>query len=162
MDPELTLETIPKSQLSEKDCADIILPKEANLLPPKDYQPDPPEQIDDYHWKDRDGRIYQAVPEVNEIGIVHDPTIGKNAPKIEDFEESVHLDPPDPSIFEAIDYVIEHLGKDKYVCSPAAGLTPMTMIGGSQKAQQLQQALVTEKELLMYALHTQGGLYAYQ
>jgi hypothetical protein len=53
------------------DCADIILPKEAPLLPPADYEPNPPRRVGEHLWEDRDGRIYKASPEANEIQCVH-------------------------------------------------------------------------------------------
>jgi len=122
------------------DCADIIvLQKEAQLLPPKDYEPDPPEKIDDDKWKDRQGRIYQAVPEVNEIQCVHDPT-PKRDYRVEDFDQPPAVTPPDPSIFEAVDYLLEHLGEERFVVSPSAGLTAITRFGDF------------ETSMMMYAL----------
>jgi len=49
------------------DCADILLPKEAQLLPPRDYDPDPPRRRGPDEWEDRQGRIFRAVRHVNEI-----------------------------------------------------------------------------------------------
>ncbi len=49
------------------DCADLILPKEAQILPPKDYEPEPRRRIGPDRWEDGEGRIYQAVRHANEI-----------------------------------------------------------------------------------------------
>lgn len=43
------------------DCADILLPKEAQLLPPADYRPEAPKRIGEDRWEDRQGRVFQAV-----------------------------------------------------------------------------------------------------
>ena len=59
------------------DCADILLPKEAQLLPPADYEPDAPKKIGEDLWEDREGRVYQAARHANEIQCVRDP--GKSA-----------------------------------------------------------------------------------
>ena len=48
--------------------------------------------------------------------------------------------PPDQSIFEVVDYVIEQLGEERYVAGPTGGITALTRLGG------------TEKGLMMYAL----------
>ena len=124
------------------DCADIILPKEAPVVPPKDYQPEAPRKIGENRWQDRRGRIYQAVPHVNEIAVVHDPTPPREY-TVEEFEGPAELRRPETSCFEALDYVIEHLGKDRYVCSVSGGATALTRLGG------------TETGLMMYALQPQ-------
>ena len=113
------------------DCADLILPKEACLLPPKGYDPDPPKKIADDRWEDREGRIYQAVWGVNEIQCIHDPTLGRHTYTVAEFEGPVEVTPPDPSIFEAVDYVYEQLGDERYVATPTAGVTALTRLGGT-------------------------------
>ena len=50
---------------------------------------------------------------------------------------------PDASVFEAIDYVYEHLGSDRYVASPTGGFSPMLLLDGM------------ERGLLMYGLEPQ-------
>ena len=116
------------------DCADIIvLPKEASLLPPKDYEPDPPGKIGDNKWEDRAGRVYQAVPEVNEIQCIHDPTL-RDTFSVEDFPADPPVKPPDPSQFEAVDYVIEQLLDERYIVSPSAGATAITRLGDFETA----------------------------
>lgn len=110
------------------DCADIILPKEAELLPPKDYEPEKLEKIDDCRYKDGAGRIWQVSPVENAMLCVQDPTIRNNFTK-EEFESPFEVKPIDDSCFEAVDYLIQELGKDKHICSKA-DFTVMPWLGG--------------------------------
>lgn len=122
------------------DCADILLPKEAHALPPKGFAPDPPKKIAEDRWEDREGRIYQAARHANEIQCIHDPKAGQRAFRVEDFEGPVEVSPPDPSTFEALDYVIRELGQERYVAGMTGGVTALTLLGG------------TENGLVMHAL----------
>jgi uroporphyrinogen-III decarboxylase len=118
------------------DCADLLLPKEAQILPPKDYEPEHPKKIAEDRWEDRQGRIYQAVPYVNEIQCVYDPR-PKQQHRVEDYEGPVEVKPPDPSIFEVLDYVIQELD-DRYVAGTTGGVTALRGIN--------------EEALMMYVL----------
>jgi uroporphyrinogen-III decarboxylase len=122
------------------DCADVILPKEAPVLPPKGYEPDPPKKTGEDLWEDRHGRIYQASRIANEIQCVHDPTKGQQTFEVADFEDPVDVSAPDPSVFEACDYVIQELGEERYVAGTTGGMTALTLLGG------------TENGLMMYPL----------
>ena len=125
------------------DCADVLLPKEAQLLPPKDYDPDPPKKIADDKWEDREGRIYQAARNVNEIHCVHDPTLGTHDYTVDYFHDlPTDVVPPDPSVFEVFDHVFAELGQERYVAGKV-DLTALTLLGG------------TEQGLMMYALQPQ-------
>ncbi|MBN1396163.1 MAG: hypothetical protein JW959_14165 [Pirellulales bacterium] len=120
------------------DCADLLLPKEALLLPPKDYVPDPPKKIAPDKWEDRRGCIYQAVELTNEIQCIFDPMAGKRQFRAEDFEGFPEVHPPDPSVFEAFDYLQEQLGRDRYIASPSGGITgggvvAMESLGGIEQ-----------------------------
>jgi len=126
------------------DCADIILPKEPAILPPKGYAPqDPPKPIAENKWRDGKGRVWQAVPEVNEIQCVHDPT-ARTTFRVEDFAEPAPVEPPDASCYEAIDYVIEQLGDDRYVCSkcPITGAITLGRSAEAMMAMALQPDVV--------------------
>jgi hypothetical protein len=123
------------------DCADILLPKEAQLLPPKNYEPEMPKRIAENKWEDQEGRVYQVAPEANEIYCVHDPILDGLEYTVEYFENlSTEVTPPDPSVFEVFDYVVAELGKERYITSPTGGVTALTLLGGM------------EKGLLLYAL----------
>ncbi len=110
------------------DCADLLLPKEAALLPPADYAPDPPRQIDANRYEDRAGRIYQVSREANEINVVYDPNRGKHEYTVAEFDEPVEFTPPDESVFEVWDYVNAQLGQERYVASPTGGIVGITLL----------------------------------
>lgn len=120
--------------------ADIILPKEACLLPPKNYTPSCPRKIADDTWEDSRGRIYKAVWSANEIRCVSQPMAPAREYSVADFEKPLEARPPDPSVFEAIDYVCRELGDERYIPSLSGGVTALTTIGG------------TEQGLMLYAL----------
>jgi len=113
------------------DCADVILPKEAHVLPPADYEPIGARQIDGDKWQTGDGAVYQAVREVNEIRCIHDPNAGRTEFTVEEFADPLPATPPDASCFEAVDYLLARLGGERYVPSivPTTGLV---LLGGMQ------------------------------
>ncbi|NIA15691.1 MAG: hypothetical protein GWP08_16630 [Nitrospiraceae bacterium] len=113
------------------DCCDIITFKEAPIVPPKDYVPPKVKRVDDVTWEHEDGTIWRASDLTNDISIVHRPdAMTQQTPKLEDYTGPVHETPPDPSVFEACDYLIEHLGKDRYIAGTSCGLTAMTQLPG--------------------------------
>ena len=115
------------------DCADLLLPKEAQLLPPKDYAPDPPRRIGKDRWRDREGRVYQAVPEVNDIQCIHDPVLLARTFTLADFLGAIEPSAPDPSVFEVFDHVFRELGHERYVAGPTGGVTALTLPGGTER-----------------------------
>ena len=123
------------------DCADIILPKEAPLVPPRDYEPERPRRVGEDRWEDSRGRIWQAERRANEVQCVYDaspPTAASYTR--EQFEGPVEVRAPDPSIFEVHDHMIAELGEERYVAGTTGGITALTLLGG------------TENGLAMYAL----------
>lgn len=130
------------------DCADLIIPREACLLPSKNYVPNPPQKIAEDKWEDKEGRIFQAVWPVNEIGRIHDPVAQTKEYRPEDFTVPVQVRPPDPSVFEAFDYLCEHLGQERYIASPTGGVTALTLLGGTEKGLAL---LALEPEIVLAA-----------
>ncbi len=114
-------------------CVDLICFKEAPVVPPKDYEPDPPRRLTDETWEDRGGRIYKASTLSNELVCVHDPT----RHEVEDFDESMfpefdasEYQSPDPSVFEVCDYLIEKLGPERYIAGTSGGAVAMSLLGG--------------------------------
>jgi len=116
------------------DLADVICFKEAPIVPPRGYRPeDPPRQIADDAWEDAQGRIYKVSQISNEFVRVQDPTIWEREYTLEEFESPVEDEPPDPSIFEACDYVIEQLGQERYIAGSSGGLAAMLLLGGMER-----------------------------
>ena len=130
------------------DCADLILFKEAPLVPPVGYEPDPPVKIGEDLWEDRQGRIWKADRDANDIMVVHRPPSLARTYSVADFEIAGseiagseitgseitdEFTPPDESIFEAFDYLVEQLGRDRYI-SASVRAGPMPMLGPFQQA----------------------------
>jgi hypothetical protein len=123
------------------DLCDLITFKEAPIVPPKGYVPeDVPKRLDDEHWQDSRGRIYKLSHVSNELVIVEDPTMWDEH-TVEEFEKEVEDTPPDPSIFEAFDYVVQQLGKERYIAGYTGGLHVFGIFG------------TNERTLIEYALH---------
>jgi len=124
------------------DLADIISFKEAPVVPPRGWKPeDPPKKIGDNLWRDSRGRVWLASELTNDISCVEDPTVKTAEYTIEMFEKPLEVKPPDPSVFEACDYLIEQLGQNRYILGDSGGLTALVLLGG------------WERGLLEYALH---------
>jgi hypothetical protein len=140
------------------DCADIILYKEAALLPPKGYVPDPPKKIDDDTWEDRAGRIIKANRAVNDLMVVKVPPKAERKWTMADFEKPLELKPPDESIFEAFDYLVAQLGAERYIGGRLGGAAPMPMLGSFEQA---MTVYALEPELIHAAnrRHTDEGNY---
>ena len=114
-------------------CADLITFKEAPIVPPKGYDPgEPPRRTSDDTWEDSDGSIYKISHLSNEIVRVHSPAVYDTESFTEDqfpeYDES-EFTPPDPSVFEACDYVIEALGNDRYIAGSSGGVVACTLLG---------------------------------
>lgn len=111
------------------DCADVITERDAQIMPPKNSKIVPPRKIGEDRWEDARGRIWQAVPQVDEIRLIVDPTI-KTEYQIDDFKGPIEVKPPDPSCFEVLDYIIAQFGKEKFIVGPSAGFNPLKLLGG--------------------------------
>jgi len=124
------------------DICDLICFKEAPIVPPKGYVPeDAPRRISDDLWRDRRGRVYKVSQVSNEFVVVEDPTVWETEYTVEQFLEEVEDEPPDPTIFEAVDYLVEQLGSERYIAGSSGGLNAFVLLGN------------TERGLLEYALH---------
>jgi uroporphyrinogen-III decarboxylase len=114
------------------DCADIIIPKEAAYLPPKNYKPDPLRSLGDDKYEDGKGRVFQAARNANDIVCIHDPA-PKKVYTMKDFEGPNDPKAPDESIFEAVDYLCRELGSERYI-SAMPPFSAMAMLGDFQEA----------------------------
>jgi len=63
---------------------------------------------------------------------VQDPG-SKREYKVADFEKPVKAPPPDESVFEALDFLIQHLGQERYI-SGTCGMAAMAMLGDFDSA----------------------------
>jgi len=114
------------------DCVDIILPKEAMFLPPKDYTPIKMKKISNGKWEDELKRVFQLSETSNELVCVNDPTI-KDEYKVEDFKLPKEISPIDDSVFEVFDYLLEHLGEEKYIAG-GFPITALTHLGSFENS----------------------------
>lgn len=116
------------------DCAGIVTERDAQLVPPKGYAPDPPKKIAENTWEDQEGRVFRAMPEIDQFFCVHDPTVERDSLEFspDDFIERSEPEPPDPSIFEVIDFFLDELGDDRYFAGPTGGFDPMRYLSRSQ------------------------------
>ncbi len=113
------------------DCCDIISFKEAAIAPPKDYEPPKVKRLDEVTWQEADGTVWRASELTNDIAVVERPESARERdPNIEDYLEPVEELPPDPSVFEACDYLIERLGKDRYIAGTVGNFTAMIDLPG--------------------------------
>ncbi|HOZ50095.1 MAG TPA: uroporphyrinogen decarboxylase family protein [Candidatus Hydrogenedentes bacterium] len=113
------------------DCCDLITFKEAPVVPPKGYEPPKVKRIDDVTWRGEDGTVWRASNLTNDISVVERPaSITQAQPRVEDYAGPVCEQGPDPSVFEACDYLMEHLGADRYIAGVSGGLTAMIDLPG--------------------------------
>lgn len=112
------------------DGLDIIIPfKEAPLLPPADYVPPKVKKLDDTTWELEDGHIYKYSYATNDITVVKYPDKEYNIEALQYHDDFV---PPDNSVFEAYDYLVEHM-QDRSIAGSSGGFDPMVMLGGMEK-----------------------------
>jgi len=115
------------------DIADIVCFKETPIVPPAGFKPEnPPRRIADDLWQDTAGRVYKISTVSNEFVCVEDPTLEREV-TVEEFEAPIDDTPPDPTIFEACDALIEALGQDRYIAGASGGLNVMVLLGGMQR-----------------------------
>ncbi len=113
------------------DCCDIITFKEAPIVPPRDYEPPKVRRIDEVTWREENGTVWRTSELTNDISVVERPESERNAvPRVEDYEGPAPVSPPDPSVFEACDYVVGRLGQDRYIAGTAGNFVAMTDLPG--------------------------------
>jgi len=136
------------------DCVDIITCRDAMLMPPagglvsplmSPPYPEPgapPRKISENTWEDVKGRIFKAIPEVNEIKCVHNPvTATEQTFCVEDFSDPVpEPEPPPEEIFEVFDHIAAVFGGDRYILGFSGGCVGISLPSGF------------EQGLMLYAL----------
>jgi len=103
------------------------------LAPPKGYEPEAPEKIEDGAWRYPDGRVLKHSEVTGDITCVEDPDRWTREFRAEDYEGEVNVEPPDPSVFEVVDAVIDALGDEKYIIGPSGGEVGMVLLGGMER-----------------------------
>ncbi|MCU0500390.1 MAG: hypothetical protein MUC51_01255 [Anaerolineae bacterium] len=129
------------------DCVDIITCRDAMLMPPPDIRISPlmwvnprydrrelpvPRRVAPDRWEDRDGRVYQANHEANEIICVHDPLLA-SPPTFTAAQfagPTPELATPDPTVFAVLDQIIATFGAEKYIVGPNGGSLIISLLGG--------------------------------
>lgn len=117
------------------DCVDIINLSaiSSSIVPPRDYDPDPPEKIDDRTWIDKEGRVYKLSESTHDITMIHDPNMWNYEYNPEDFPEDRKVRKPSDEIFEVVDHVIEKLGGDRYILGPSGAEVGLIHLGGMER-----------------------------
>lgn len=115
------------------DLCDIITFKEACLVPPRGYAPDPPRKIAEDCWEDKEGRVYKISVISNEFVCVKSPVGPERVFTVEEFEEPIAEVPPDPSVFEVYDHMVQAFSADRYVAGLTAGFSLVLWLDGMER-----------------------------
>jgi len=120
----------------ELDFLDIILVNALSFgrVPPADYDPDPPRRLDESTWEDREGRILKLSEATMDITVIHDPKMWVREYRLEDYYEEPDVTPPDPSVFEVVDHLIEAFRDDRYILGGSGHNVGMVMLGEMERA----------------------------
>lgn len=102
------------------------------MLPPKDYEPEKPKQIDENTWEFKDGKIYKYSPITGDMTLVYDPQKWTREFKLEDFKYEDPI-PPDESQFEVVDAVIKEFRSKKFILGPDGGEVGFILLGGMER-----------------------------
>ena len=121
------------------DCADLLTFKEGGFegaaVPPKGFKPEkPPRKIDDNTYEETDGRIWKFSPDANDVALIPNFKISNELKEysIDEFSDLTPPPVPDDSCFEYADYLIKTFGNDRYIAGFSAGLTAVSLIGGTE------------------------------
>ncbi|HOI55762.1 MAG TPA: uroporphyrinogen decarboxylase family protein [Phycisphaerae bacterium] len=117
------------------DCFDIlnVAAMAGGLLPPKDYDPDPPRKIAPGTWQDRQGRVYKYSPTTNDITCVDDPVAREAVFTAAQFDNAPPRTRPDDSVYEVVDALIAAFRGERFLCGPSGGETGWTLVGGMER-----------------------------
>ncbi len=126
------------------DCVDLLTCKEAQALPPADYEPEHPKKIADDTYQERSRKVWKLSWDTNEVAVIHDPRPipEEYTPEMFPDPEPQAAAPADPSCFEVCDHLIRELGDSRYILTPAA-LWCMPLLDGMENGL-LQWALAPE------------------
>ena len=105
----------------------------AGLCPPKDYEPNPPKQIDEVTWKSNDGKVYRYSPNTKDISIIQDPTIWTMKFDADKMIEQLKPTKPDDSVFEVTDAFLDAFGDDRFVLGHSGEECGWYLFGGHER-----------------------------
>lgn len=117
------------------DCIDIINDgcMASSVCPPKGYIPKAPKRLDGNTWVDDEDRVYKLSNVTMDITMVSDPHMWDREYKKEDYEGETEYAPPDESVFEVVDYIIEKFGKEKFILGSSGNEVGMVLLGGMER-----------------------------
>ncbi len=117
------------------DCFDIlnVCAMAAGLLPPEDYEPDPPRKIGEGTWQDRQGRVFKYSSTTHDITCVEDPVARQGRWTVEQFDDAPPPQPSDPSVYEVVDALIAEFRGRRFLCGPSGGEAGWTLLGGMER-----------------------------
>jgi uroporphyrinogen-III decarboxylase len=144
------------------------------VLPPKGWKdPDPPKQIDDYTWKDSQGRTYKYSEHTADITLVHDPNQFTREFSESDFPLDFEGEGEDESIYEALDPIVERFKDRKFILGPFPLAKELLLLGGFERGLQEMavapelvdravESAIARSEALQRHWHNRGydGLFA--
>ncbi len=118
------------------DFVDVILVNALSFgrVPPADYDPDPPKRLDETTWEDGEGRIFKLSEATMDITMVHDPKMWEREYRLGDYEGEPNVTPPDPSVFEVVDHLIEAFRDERYILGGSGHNVGMVMLGEMERA----------------------------
>lgn len=117
------------------DCYDIInlCAMTLGLVPPKGYRPEAPRRVDDVTWEYPDGRVLKYSEITADITLVHDPHEWTHPFAPEDYPLTWSCEPPDPSVFELVDAVLDAFGEERFIIGPYPLATEWVQLGTMQR-----------------------------
>ncbi len=115
------------------DILDVVYLSKIAMVPPKDYDPNPPEKIAEGVWRDSADRVYKLSEITNEIHVVEDPHMWDREYKLEDFNLDPEVGPEDESTYEVFDAVLPKLPKDKYIIGRYPMAQEQVLLGGYER-----------------------------
>ena len=105
----------------------------SSVAPPRGYTPEAPEKIDENTWRYADGRVLKYSETTADLTLVEDPQMWTRRLSPEDFPAAPEVTPPDASVFEVIDPVIEAFRGERYILGRSGGEVAMVLPGGFER-----------------------------
>jgi len=105
----------------------------SSVAPPRGYTPEAPEKIDENTWRYADGRVLKYSETTADLTLVEDPQMWTRRLSPEDFPAAPEVTPPDASVFEVIDPVIEAFRGERYILGRSGGEAAMVLPGGFER-----------------------------